>query len=106
MLKSQHDSGRWIGAICASPAVVLEPLGLLKGGSATCYPSMASKLKDCTHSNERVVVSHYIITSQGPGTAVDFALRIVERVCGGDASAGVSNEMLISSQEYKYGIQV
>ena len=65
---------------------------------------MASMLKDCTHSNDRVVVSHNFITSQGPGTALDFALQIVDRVCGGDASTGVSHEMVIATSEYNYGI--
>jgi putative intracellular protease/amidase len=56
----QAEKERIIGAICASPVVVLEPLGLLKGKTVTCYPSMANKLKDCTHSNERVVMSENI----------------------------------------------
>ena len=60
MLRHQNEKGRLIAAICGAPAVVLEPLGLLKGRTATCYPSMANKLKDCTHSNDRVVVSHNI----------------------------------------------
>ena len=60
MLRHQNESGRIIAAICGAPAVVLEPLGLLKGKTATCYPSMQNKLKDCAHSNDRVVVSHNI----------------------------------------------
>jgi 4-methyl-5(b-hydroxyethyl)-thiazole monophosphate biosynthesis len=60
MLMQQAEKERIIGAICASPVVVLEPLGLLKGKTVTCYPPMANKLKDCTHSNERVVMSENI----------------------------------------------
>lgn len=60
LLMQQAEKERIIGAICASPVVVLEPLGLLKGKTVTCYPSMANKLKDCTHSNERVVMSENI----------------------------------------------
>lgn len=60
MLKEQKEANRLIGAICASPAVVLEPFGLLKGEVATCYPSFSNKLKDPSHAKEQVVVSHNI----------------------------------------------
>ena len=63
----EHD--RFIAAICASPAVVLEPLGLLAGEKATCYPGMLKKIKEESRSEDPVVVSHKLITSQGPGTA-------------------------------------
>lgn len=44
MLKAQKEAGRWIAAICASPALVLEHHGLLKGVKSCCYPCFTEKL--------------------------------------------------------------
>ena len=58
MLKQYKQQNRFIGAICASPAVVLEPLGLLEGEHATCYPSHQNMLKDQSKIKQKVVVSN------------------------------------------------
>jgi len=76
MLQKQAAAGKLIAAICAAPVVVLQHHGLLDGKKATCHPAMLSELKNS--SKERVVVSENIITSQGPGTATEFALKLVE----------------------------
>lgn len=80
MLREQRKAGRLHGAICASPAVVLLPHGLLSGRRATCYPSFRTDLEDAADveaSDQRVVVDGTLVTSQGPGTAIAFALRLV-----------------------------
>jgi protein deglycase len=59
MLKEQERAGRWIGAICAAPAVVLAPLGLLDDREATCYPSLAEQLTNF-ESQGAVIVSKKI----------------------------------------------
>ncbi|XP_042479331.1 protein DJ-1 homolog B [Macadamia integrifolia] len=82
LLKRQMESNKPYGAICASPALVLEPHGLLKGKKATAYPAMCSKLSDQSEVANRVVVDGYLITSRGPGTAMEFALAIVEKFMG------------------------
>ena len=76
MLKMQQQFGRWYAAICASPVVVLQHHGLLVGKRATCYPSMQKQLENLDQA--RVVVDGNCITSQGPGTAIEFALKLVE----------------------------
>ncbi|OHB60628.1 MAG: dihydroxyacetone kinase, partial [Planctomycetes bacterium RBG_13_50_24] len=76
MLKAQAASGRLYAAICASPAVALKPHGLLKNKKATCYPSLLSELDIAEQAN--VVVDGNCITSQGPATALEFALKLVE----------------------------
>lgn len=78
MLKKQHAAGKLYGAICASPAVVLKPHGLLEGRQATCYPSFAEKLGGRFKGGATVVVDGNCVTSQGPGTAMEFALKLVE----------------------------
>eukprot|EP00475_Leptophrys_vorax_P036389 TRINITY_DN6144_c0_g2_i2.p1 TRINITY_DN6144_c0_g2~~TRINITY_DN6144_c0_g2_i2.p1 ORF type:complete len:162 (+),score=47.19 TRINITY_DN6144_c0_g2_i2:268-753(+) len=55
LLKAQRDAGKWYAAVCAAPALALQPHGLLGGRKATCYPSFANKLDD--HSTDKVVIS-------------------------------------------------
>ncbi len=67
----------WIGAICAAPSI-LGHLGLLKGRQATCYPGFECQLPGALPSEEPVVQDGSIITSRGVGTAIPFALKLVE----------------------------
>jgi 4-methyl-5(b-hydroxyethyl)-thiazole monophosphate biosynthesis len=73
---------RTIGAICASPAVVLSTHGLLKGRRATGHPGTADQMVEGEFTNERVTVDGRIITSKGAGTAMDFALALVTALFG------------------------
>ena len=92
MLKEQAASGRLYAAICASPAVALKPHGLLENKKATCYPSLLSELDNPEQA--KVVVDGNCITSQGPGTALEFALKLVELLFGTEKSGEVANAML------------
>lgn len=78
ILQKMKSADKLIGAICASPAVVLSAQGILDGKKATCYPGfekdMGSKV---TFSTQRVVKDGRVITSRGPGTAMEFALALV-----------------------------
>jgi 4-methyl-5(b-hydroxyethyl)-thiazole monophosphate biosynthesis len=95
ILKRQHDSARWYGAICASPAVVLEPHGLLKGRRATCHPAFADRLTNREGVESRVVADGNCLTSRGPGTAVEFALALVERLYGRTRRDAVAEPMVV-----------
>ncbi len=92
MLKEQAASGRLYAAICASPAVALKPHGLLENKKATCYPSLLSELDNPEQA--KVVVDGNCITSQGPGTALEFALKLVELLFGTEKSREVAKAML------------
>lgn len=94
ILKRQREQGRLYGAICASPAVVLEHHGLLQGRRATCHPSMIEKLPADRRTDSRVVVDANCLTSQGPGTAVAFALTLVEQLYGKYKRAEVAGPMV------------
>lgn len=96
MLKKQKATGRLYGAICASPAVALQPHGLLEGVRATCYPAMRGKLNPAYVSDERVVVDAECVTSQGPGTAIEFALKLVELLFGPQRAKEVADPMLVA----------
>lgn len=92
LLKAQAKSDRLYAAICASPAVVLKHHGLLDGKRATCYPSLLSEL-DCS-DDEKVVVDGNCITSQGPATALPFALKLIEILFGKEKEDEVAGSML------------
>lgn len=70
-----------IAAICAAP-MILGKLGLLKGRKATCYPNFEQYLEGAECVDELVVKDGNIITSMGPGGAMDFALTVVEILVG------------------------
>jgi len=81
--------GRLICAICAAPARVLAPLGLLKGRKFTCFPGEEEKATSVSSASygaqwkeDRVVVDGIFITSRGAGTAGEFACAIVEKLTG------------------------
>ena len=95
MLKEQKAAGRFYAAICAAPAVVLQEHGLLEG-AATCYPSLREKLKSVRAEDKSVVVSGNCITSQGPGTAIAFSLKLVELLFGGEMAKNVADGMLVT----------
>jgi 4-methyl-5(b-hydroxyethyl)-thiazole monophosphate biosynthesis len=94
-LKQQKQSGRLYGAICASPAVALQPHGLLEKTRATCYPGMRGKLDPAYASDDAVVVDGHCVTSQGPGTAIAFALKLVELLFGAQKAREVGRAMLV-----------
>jgi 4-methyl-5(b-hydroxyethyl)-thiazole monophosphate biosynthesis len=95
MLKKQKESGRFYAAICASPVVVLSHHGLLADKKATCYPGMAVHLKHKDAVNLRVVVDGNCITSQGPGTAIEFGIKLVELLFGSEKAHAIAAAMLV-----------
>lgn len=93
MLKAQKAAGKLYAAICATPAVSLTPHGLLDDKTATCYPSLQDKLPNA--SAERVVVDGNCITSQGPGTAMEFAVELVRQLFGAETARQVEAPLLM-----------
>ena len=75
-----------VAAICAAPAVVLAPLGLLKGRNATCYPGCESYAPDMVFSSSGIVVDGNIVTGKSAGWAFDLGLKLVELLSGADAA--------------------
>ncbi len=92
MLKQQKDSGRLYAAICASPAVALQPHGLLEGKKATSYPAPNMELP--ARCDQKVVVDGNCITSQGPGTALKFSFKLAELLFGPAKRDEVAKAML------------
>lgn len=94
-LRKQRDAGFWYAAICAAPAVALAPHGLLSGVAATGHEGFREALPDKSRVNERVVVDRNCITSQGPGSALEFALELVAQVCGQEVRDKVAAPMML-----------
>eukprot|EP01092_Planopodium_desertum_P001360 TRINITY_DN1195_c0_g1_i1.p1 TRINITY_DN1195_c0_g1~~TRINITY_DN1195_c0_g1_i1.p1 ORF type:complete len:186 (-),score=1.22 TRINITY_DN1195_c0_g1_i1:109-666(-) len=94
LLHKQNKENKLVGAICASPAVVLESHGLLKGHKATCYPSYADKLSDKSEAGEKVVVSKNLITGQAVASALQFSLKLVEQLYDKKKAQEVAEKML------------
>ena len=81
LLKKADQEKKGIAAICAAPSV-LGDLGLLNGKKAVCYPGFEERLTGAVVSNDPVVTDGHITTSRGMGTAIDFALELITRLCG------------------------
>uniref|UniRef100_A0A2N9I144 DJ-1/PfpI domain-containing protein n=1 Tax=Fagus sylvatica TaxID=28930 RepID=A0A2N9I144_FAGSY len=97
LLKQQREANKPYGAICASPALALEPHGLLKGKKATAFPALSNKLSDQSEAENRVVVDGNLITSRGPGTTIEFALAIVEKLFGRTKALEIARTTLFIS---------
>ncbi len=83
LLQKMAESGKFTAAICAAPKV-LANAGLLSGKAATSFPGVLDSLKlpDVRYREDPVVQDGKVITSRGPGTAMDFALALIETLSG------------------------
>lgn len=94
LLKKHKEEGKFVTAICASPAMVFEPHGILEGHCGTCYPSMQNTLKNQEKVKDRVVVSGNVITSQGPCTAIEFGYTLCEALFGKNKAEELKQNMV------------
>lgn len=81
LLKKMAAAGKYTAAICAAPSVLAEA-GLLAGRQATSYPGFLDGVPEVTLSTAAVVQDGKVLTSRGPGTAMDFALVLIETLVG------------------------
>lgn len=95
MLREQKAAGRLYAAICASPAIVFEHHGLLEGAAATSHPGFQSRLTNQESVAERVVEVGKLTTSQGPGTAFEFALSLVKQLYGPEKMKEIAGPMVM-----------
>ena len=101
-LKAMAGAGKWVFAICAAPARVLSPLGLLAGKKFTCYPGEEKKVlatgsasAGAEWKQDRVVVDGNFITSRGPGTAGEFACAIITKLASEEESKKLAQGTLL-----------
>lgn len=94
-LRHMHDSGRFVAAICAAP-LALGKAGLLNGRVFTAYPGVldASQFPGARYSGNVVEMADTVVTSRGPGTALDFALSLLELLTDLDTRDKIEKELL------------
>jgi len=88
-----YEQEKYIAAICAAPTV-FGKMGLLKGRRATCYPGMEADLLGAEAVEESVVVSDFIVTSRGLGTAIDFSLKLIEVLLGEEVATKIGKSIV------------
>jgi len=94
LLKRLHQEGKYTAAICAAPKV-LASAGLLENRKATSYPGSldTENIKRTTLTNKSVEIDGKVITSRGPGTAMDFALQLIEQLAGKEQKTAVETAL-------------
>lgn len=93
-LRSERKS---IAAICAAPTA-LAAYGMLDGRRVTSFPGCETEIREkapsAVYVNDTVVEDDFLVTSRGAGTAVEFALRLVARLCGEEKSIEIRNSII------------
>jgi 4-methyl-5(b-hydroxyethyl)-thiazole monophosphate biosynthesis len=94
LLRRQRSQGWLYAAICAAPAIVFFPHGLLEGRRATCHPSFAQLVSNVELVDQTVVVDGNCVTSRGAGTALEFSLTLVDLLYGKEKAQEVAQGMV------------
>ncbi len=77
LIKKQNEENKLVAAICAAPAVVLGPCGLLDGKNATCYPGWDKEFPGFKFSDEGVVIDGNIVTAKAAGWAWEMGFALI-----------------------------
>ncbi|MEM5834950.1 MAG: DJ-1/PfpI family protein [Candidatus Aenigmatarchaeota archaeon] len=93
LIKKFDEKNKVIGAICGAP-LVLAKAGVIENKIATCYPGLEKNLPKPKEG--RVVIDKNIITSKGPGTALLFAIKLVEMLAGKKEAMRLKEELVVS----------
>ena len=88
-----HKAGKMIAAVCAGP-LVLQAAGILDGRTVTSHPDVEARITKATRIDQDVVIDGHIVTSQGAGTSLKFALAIVSKVAGKKLADAVAKGMV------------
>ena len=95
LIKKQAADNKYLAAICAA-SKALASAGVLEGKSATSYPGVLTALKNnnITITDNAVEIDGNIVTSRGPGTAIDFALTLIELLAGKQKRDEVNQQLV------------
>ena len=93
LLDKFYKEQKYIAAICAAPSV-FGKYGYLKGRKATSYPGFEDALIGAEYTTDAVVVSDFIITSRGMGTAIPFALALIELLIGSQQAEQIGKSII------------
>ncbi|WP_145518555.1 protein deglycase YajL [Yersinia mollaretii] len=103
-VRQTHNEGRLVAAICAAPALVLEHHNLFPVGNMTGFPALKEKIDATKWMDQRVVYDRRVnlVTSQGPGTSIDFALKIVFLLLGREKAEEIAWQLVLPPGIYNY----
>ncbi|CNJ75108.1 protein deglycase YajL [Yersinia intermedia] len=106
-VRQTHNEGRLVAAICAAPALVLEHHNLFPVGNMTGFPALKDKIDATKWMDQRVVYDQRVnlVTSQGPGTAIDFALKIVFLLLGREKAEEIAWQLVLPPGIYNYTLR-
>lgn len=96
IVRQQMYEGKLVAAICAAPALVLQHNNLYPEALMTCHPSFQAHIPESNWRVKRVTydVNHNLLTSQGPGTALEFAMEIIIHLSGKAHAWSVAEPMI------------
>ncbi|MFC3022314.1 DJ-1 family glyoxalase III [Vibrio zhugei] len=100
MLRQQKYDGRLVAAICAAPALVLQYHGLYPGAIMTGHPNFQEQIPASLRRTKRVTfdVTNNVLTSQGPGSSLEFAIEIIIRLSGKTVAKQIAEPMMVLPQ--------
>ncbi|RXK34411.1 oxidative-stress-resistance chaperone [Arsenophonus endosymbiont of Bemisia tabaci Asia II 3] len=103
-IRQSHHQGKIIAALCAVPAIVLEHHNLFPIGNMTGYPALQNKIASHKRVDYRVYYDERakLLTSQGPATAIDFSLKLIELLVGKKKVAEVASQLVLPPGIYNY----
>jgi 4-methyl-5(b-hydroxyethyl)-thiazole monophosphate biosynthesis len=106
-VRQTHNEGRLVAAICAAPALVLEHHNLFPVGNMTGFPALKDKIDATKWMDQRVVYDRRVnlVTSQGPGTSIDFALKIVFLLLGREKAEEIAWQLVLPPGIYNYTLR-
>ena len=99
-----HLSGRIVAAICAAAGTVLVPHDLFPVGNMTGFPELKETIPEDQWQDKRVVWDQRVnlLTSQGPGTAIDFALKIIDLLVSRQKAHAVAGQLVLAAGIYSF----
>lgn len=98
LLARFHKEGKYLAAICAAPTI-LAKLGMLERRHAVSYPAKEAELAGAVIGKEEVAMDGHIITSRGLGTAIPFALKLIEVLQGSEAAELIRKSIVYQMSE-------
>lgn len=99
-----HLSSKIVAAICATPGTVLVAHDLFPVGNMTGFPGLRDTIPDSKWMERRVVWDPRVnlLTSQGPGTAMDFALKLIDLLVNKETAREVASQLVLAAGIYNY----
>ncbi|MFI8417659.1 protein deglycase YajL [Serratia sp. NPDC078593] len=103
-VRQMHLQGKYVAAICAAPALVLQHHDLFPIGNMTGFPDLKQQIPQDKWMDRRVAYDARVklLTSQGPGTAMEFSLKLIDLLLGKAKAAEVASQLVLIPGMYDF----